>query len=415
MTSQRPSGSRAAQAGTGPRSRVARRLSSVRRAQWIGWGGVGLGVLAFYIALPPLLLRTPLPSLVLAFAGAAAGVAAIRAGERRLGWGAVAAAVVGAAGAVAATLSGEANLERVVVWSALGAAMLRFATPLTFAALGGVVSERSGVVNIGLEGMMLVGAFFGIWGADVTGSWVGGLAVAMAAGGLLALVHAVFAVTLRADQIVSGVALNILALGLTGYLFLDIYGADGTPGGIAEVPDISLPIGWIPVVGGTLERLNLLVWLGLLSVFITWLVIFRTALGLRLRSVGENPRAAETVGISVYRTRYLAVVTSGMLAATGGAFLSIGFVHSFSQNMTAGRGYIALAAVIFGRWRPGGALAAALLFGFSSALAQRLPDFYPSAATLLQALPYVLTLIAVAGVIGRSTPPAADGVSYKRG
>jgi ABC-type uncharacterized transport system permease subunit len=400
---------------TSPTPRAARRLSSVSGAQWAGWGGIALGLLAFYIALPPLLLRTPLPSLALALVGAVAGIMAIREGERRLGWGAVAAAVVGGAGAVAATLSGEANLERVAVWSALGAAMLRFATPLTFAALGGVISERSGVVNIGLEGMMLVGAFFGIWGADVTGSWVGGLAVAMVAGGMLALIHAVFAVSLRADQIVSGVAVNLLALGLTGYLFLDVYGAEGTPGGIAEVPDLNLPIGWIPVVGGSLERLNLLVWLSLLGVLVVWIVIFRTALGLRLRSVGENPRAAETVGISVYRARYLAVVASGMLAAMGGAFLSIGFVHSFSQNMTAGRGYIALAAVIFGRWRPGGALAAALLFGFSSALAQRLPVFSPSTATLFQALPYVLTLIAVAGVIGRSTPPAADGVPYTRG
>lgn len=384
-------------------------------AQKTGWAGVAVGLLAFYIALPPLMLRTPLPSLALALAAAVAGVAAMRAGERRLGWGALAAAVVGGAGALAATLSGEANLERVVVWSALGAAMLRYATPLTFAALGGVVSERSGVVNIGLEGMMLVGAFFGIWGADVTGTWVGGLLVGMAAGGVLGLLHAVFAVSLRADQIVSGVAVNLLALGLTGYLFLDIYGEEGTPGGIAQVPDVNLPIGWIPVVGGALERLNLLVWLSLLGVLLTWLVVFRTPLGLRLRSVGENPRAAETVGISVYRVRYLAVVASGMLAAMGGAFLSIGFVHSFSQNMTAGRGFIALAAVIFGRWRPGGALAAALLFGFSSALAQRLPVFSPSTATLFQALPYVLTLIAVAGVIGRSTPPAADGIPYTRG
>jgi general nucleoside transport system permease protein len=137
-------------------------------------------------------------------------------------------------------------------------------------------------------------------------------------------------------------------------------------------------------------------------------------LGLRLRSVGENPKAAETVGINVFKVRYAAVIASGALAALGGAFLSIGFVHSFSPNMTAGRGFIALAALIFGRWRPGGLLAATLLFGFSSALAQRLPEFSPQLATLFQALPYVLTLIAVAGVVGRSTPPAADGVPYTR-
>ena len=145
-----------------------------------------------------------------------------------------------------------------------------------------------------------------------------------------------------------------------------------------------------------------------------WIVVFRTRLGLRLRSVGENPRAAETVGVSVYRMRYGAVLASGALAALGGAFLSIGFVHSFTQNMTAGRGFIALAAVIFGRWKPLGLLGATALFGFSSALAQRLPEFSEQAATLFQALPYVLTLIAVAGLVGRSTPPAADGVPYRR-
>ena len=147
---------------------------------------------------------------------------------------------------------------------------------------------------------------------------------------------------------------------------------------------------------------------------ITWVVVFRTPPGLRLRSVGENPLAAETAGLSVVRTRYLAVTMSGVLAGAGGAYLSIGFVHSFSENMTVGKGFIALAALIFGRWRPGGALAAALLFGFSTALAQRLPVFSPSAATLFQALPYVLTLIAVAGVVGRSIPPAAIGRPLER-
>lgn len=389
-------------------------VRGLERSTVAGWGGIAVGLLAFYVALPPLMVRTPVPSLVLAVAAAAAGVWTLRAGRRRLGWGALVAALAGALGAIAATQSGEANLERVVVWSALTAAMLRYATPLTFAALGGVVSERSGVVNIGLEGMMLTGAFFGIWGADFMGGWVGGLLVGMLAGGVLALVHAVFAVTLRADQIVSGFALNFIALGVTGYLFLHTYGERGTPDGVPAVPDVSLPIHWIPFFGPALEKLNLLVWLSLLLVFLVWLFVFRTPAGLRLRSVGENPRAAATVGISVIKVRYLAVVTSGVLAALGGAFLSIGFVHSFNQNMTQGKGFIALAVVIVGKWRPVGALAAALLFGFCSALAQRLPVFSPSSATLLEALPYVVTLIAVAGVIGRSTPPAADGIPYAK-
>jgi ABC-type uncharacterized transport system permease subunit len=389
-------------------------LSAVERPVWAGWGGVVLGILAFWLALPPLLVRTPVPSLVVA--AAAIGLAAwtVREGKRRLGWGAVVSGVAGAVGAIAATQSGEGNLERVVVWSALAAAMLRFATPLIFAALGGVVSERAGVVNIGLEGMMLVGAFFGIWGADITDGWIGGLLIGMIAGGVFGLVHAVFAVTLRADQIVSGFAINFLALGITGYIFLDIYGEQGTPDGLPEVPDVVLPIDWIPFFGPALERLNLLVWIALLLVLGVWLFVFRTPQGLRLRSVGENPRAAATVGISVYWVRYLAVVASGVLASLGGAFLSIGFVHSFNQNMTAGRGFIALAVVIVGKWRPGAALAAALLFGFAQALAQRLPVFSESSATLLQALPYVVTLIAVAGLVGRSVPPAADGVPYSK-
>jgi len=386
----------------------------VERPVLAGWGAIALGIFAFWLALPPVLVRTPVPSLVLTLAAIGLGVWVIREGQRRLGWGAVVCGVLCAVGAIAATESGEGNLERVVVWSALTAAMLRYATPLVFAALGGVVSERAGVVNIGLEGMMLVGAFFAIYGADLLGGWFAGLLLGMLAGGVLALVHAVFAISLRADQIVSGFAVNFLALGITGYVFLHHYGEQGTPDGLPQVPDVSLPIDWIPFFGPALEKLNLLVWVALVLVFLVWLFVFRTPSGLRLRSVGENPRAAATVGISVYKTRYLAVVASGVLAAMGGAFLSIGFVHSFNQNMTAGRGFIALAVVIVGKWRPVAALAAALLFGFSQALAQRLPVFSESSSTLLQALPYVVTLIAVAGLVGRSTPPAADGVPYSK-
>jgi ABC-type uncharacterized transport system permease subunit len=389
-------------------------VASADRPVYAGWGGVALAVLAFWLALPPAMVRSPVPSLVLAAGAAALGAWAVREGRRRVGWGAIVAAVLCAVGAVAATRSGEGNLERVVVWSALAAAMLRFATPLVFAALGGVLSERSGVVNIGLEGMMLAGAFFAIYGGDLLGGWVGGLALGMVAGGVFALVHAVFAVSLRADQIVSGFAINFLALGITGYVFLHHYGEQGTPEGLPAVPDVSLPIDWIPFFGPALDNLNLLVWVALILVVLVSVFLFRTPTGLRLRSVGENPRAAATVGISVYRVRYLAVVASGVLAAMGGAFLSIGFVHSFNQNMTAGRGFIALAVVIVGKWRPGAALAAALMFGFSQALAQRLPVFSESSATLLQALPYVVTLVAVAGLVGRSIPPAADGVPYAK-
>ena len=389
-------------------------LSAVERTTWLGWGGIALGILAWWIALPPLLVRSPIPSVILALVAMGLGVATVRDGVLRLGWAAVFAGAIGGIGAVAATQSGTGNLEDVVVWSALAAAMLRYATPLVFGALGGVISERAGVVNIGLEGMMLMGAFFGIYGADLLGGWFPGLLLGMVAGGALALIHAVFAISLRADQIVSGFAVNFLALGITGYIFLHHYGEEGTPDGLPAVPEVSLPIGWIPFIGPALDNLNLLVWVALILVGVMSVFLFRTPTGLRVRSVGENPRAAATVGISVYWVRYLAVVASGMLAAMGGAFLSIGFVHSFNQGITAGRGFIALAVVIVGKWRPGAALAAALLFGFTQALAQRLPAFSESSATLLQALPYVVTLIAVAGLVGRSIPPAADGVPYSK-
>jgi ABC-type uncharacterized transport system permease subunit len=380
----------------------------------VGWAGIALGVLAFFVAVPPIMVRSAVPIVVLALLAIAAGAFAVGADERRIGWGAIAAGVFGIAGGIAATRSGQAHLEETVVWGALLASTLRYATPLTLGALGGLFSERAGVINIALEGMMLIGAFFGAYGADKTGSWILGIVIAVIAGAVFAAIHALFAVTLRADQIVSGTALNLLAVGITGYLYVDIYGTQGTPDDLPGVPDVQLPIKSVPLLGDVFGQLNLMVWLTLALVLVTWVVVFRTSTGLRLRSVGENPLAAGTAGLSVVRTRYLAVMTSGGLAAMGGAFLSIGFVHSFSQNMTAGRGFIALAALIFGRWRPGGALAATLLFGFGSALAQRLPVFSPSGAVLFQALPYVLTLIAVTGVIGRSIPPAALGRPLSR-
>jgi ABC-type uncharacterized transport system permease subunit len=393
---------------------VATRAPSALSAKNAGWAGVALGFLAFFIAVPPLLVRSPGVVIVLGLLAIGAGAYAVGGGATRHGWGAIVAGAAGIAGGYAATKSGEGNLKTVVVWGALLAATLRYATPLAFGALGGLYSERSGVINIALEGMMLAGAFFGAWGADITGSWIGGIAIAMIAGGVFGLIHALFAVHLHADQIVSGTAINLLAVGITGYLYIDIYGDQGTPDNLPGVPDVHLPIKSVPLLGDVFGQLNLLVWVALALVVVTWVVVFRTPAGLRLRSAGENPLAAETAGLSVVRTRYLAVMTSGALAALGGAFLSIGFVHSFTQNMVAGRGFIALAALIFGRWRPGAALAATLLFGFGSALAQRLPTFSPSGAVLFQALPYVLTLIAVTGLVGRSIPPAALGRPLER-
>jgi simple sugar transport system permease protein len=388
----------------------------------VGIVGIALGALSFWLALPPVHARTAVVPVAVGIVGAAAGIWAVSRRERRVGWGAIAAALLGIVGAILATRSSITHLDIVVFWGALVTATLRWATPLTFAAIGGMFSERSGVVNIGLEGMMLTGAFFGALGADKTGSWEGGLLIAMAAGSALALVHAFFAIHLRADQIVGGTAINFLALGITGYLYVDIYGQQGTPTNLPAIPDVHF--GWLQHVpphalGSFLDnsfgQMNLMVWLMFPLLIVSYIVVFKTPIGLRIRAVGEHPRAADTVGISVYAVRYSSVVVSGVLAALGGAYLSIGFVHSFSEGMTNGRGFIALAALIFGGWRPFGAFGAALLFGFSSALALRLPDAYGSSAgTLFQALPYVLTLVAVAGVIGRSIPPAAIGRSYKK-
>ena len=382
-------------------------------ARAAAWTGIGLAALAWYLTLPPLLVRTPAPSLVIAAVAVAAGVYAIREGARRLGWIAVVVAAIAAIAAVVATQSGEGNLERVFVWSAIIAATLRLATPLIFAAMGGILSERSGVIALGLEGMMLMGAFFGIFGSDLLGSWFLGLLTGVAAGALLGLVHAFVSIHLRADQVVSGTAVNILALGITGYVFIYHYGTQGTPGQVSRVPDLTIPlVDEIPFVGDAIGRMSWLTLLALVLVPVLTVYLFRTRSGLRLRSVGEKPRAADSLGLPVLRTRYLAVVASGALAAIGGVYLSVALLGSFNENMTAGRGFIALAAVIFGSWRPLGALAGALLFGASSVLAQRLPVFSESTAVLFEALPYVLTLVVVAGVIGRSRPPAAIGVPY---
>jgi ABC-type uncharacterized transport system permease subunit len=391
------------------------------RATWerrVGVCGIALGALAFWIALPPLKSRALGFPIALGIVAAACGIYALTRGDRRVGGGALAAGLLGIVLGILATRSSVGHLESVVTWSALVAAALRYATPLTFAAIGGMFSERSGVVNIGLEGMMLTGAFFGIWADVKSGSWFVGLLAAMAAGAVLALIHAFFAIHLRADQIVGGTAINFLAVGITGYLFIQQFGDQGTPGTISQIPDVHLGfLKDVYFIGPAFGQLNVMIYVMFAVLVLSYIVMFRTPYGLRIRACGEHPRAAETVGISVYRTRYVAVTVSGILSALGGAYLSIGFVHSFNENMTNGRGFIGLAALIFGNWRPLGAFSAALLFGFSSAIADRMQtynDSLPGIDVLIQSLPYVLTLIAVAGVIGRSVPPAAVGRPYEK-
>lgn len=298
------------------------------------------------------------------------------------------------------------------------AATLRLATPIALAALGGVVTERSGVTNIALEGCMLVGAFFGIVAADRSHNiWIA-LAVALLAGLLLAGLHAYASISLRSDQIVSGMALNILALGLTTYLDYQLYGTTGTPADLPSVPDVGLGfLGSVPYVGTAIGGQNGIVWVALVLVILVQLFLFRTIAGLRLRAVGEHPRAAETVGLRVRRIRYAAVLASGALAALGGVYLSLAVAHSFTDGMTGGRGFIGLAAMIFGRWTPVGALAASIVFGYGNALSTSLQGAsigdLKVPVQLLGTLPYILTVLAVAGLVGRSRPPAADGLPYE--
>ena len=382
----------------------------------VGTVGIVLGVVAFVLAIPPFTSRSPLWPILIGMVAVLFGIASLSRGGGRVGGGAIAAGVVGGGLAVLAMQSSVGNLNQVFTASLI-ASMLVFATPLTYAALGGMFSERSGVVNIGLEGMMLMGAFWGIWGADKTGSWVWGVVIAMLSGGLLALVHAFFSIHLRADQIVGGTAVNFLALGITGYFFVQLYHGQNIPTGVSQIPDVRLASeSSHSFFADSIGHLNLMIWVGILFVPLSYVVLFKTPIGLRIRACGEHPRAADTVGINVYLVRYGAVVLSGILAAMGGAYLTVGYLNTFNENVTAGRGFIALAAMIFGNWRPAGAFAAALLFGFSSALALKL-QAYPSLsndATLLKILPYVLVLVAVAGVIGRTEAPAADGKPYAR-
>ena len=405
---------------------IAGRLGGIRWSdpKTIGIGGIAIGAIAFWLALPPLASRTAVLPILLGLLAIAAGIWTWSREQHRIGGGAVAAGVLGISLGVLATRSSEAHLDTVVVWSALLAATLRYATPLTFAAIGGLFCERSGVINVALEGMLLTGAFFGIWGAIWAHGWapgwewVIGLITASLAGMAMAAIHAVWAIHLKVDQIISGTAINFLALGITGYIFIDKYGDSGTPGNIADygIPDVHLHFlaDWY-FVGPILGQLNLMIWLSFVLLIATYVFVFRTPYGLRLRAVGEHPRAADTVGISVYKIRYTAVIASGAIAAMGGAYLSLGFVHSFNENMTSGTGFIGLAALVFGKWRPFPTWCATLLFGFSSALSDRLPSAYGNQwGTLFNALPYVLTIVAVAGVIGRSIGPAAAGRPYEK-
>jgi len=291
------------------------------------------------------------------------------------------------------------------------------AVPLTLGALSGLLCERSGVINIAIEGQFLVAAFAGAVVGSATHSLWAGLACGGVAGGLIGLVLAVFTITYAADQIIVGVVLDVFALGLTSFFLQSVLVPNqATLNSPAVFGPIPMPLlDRIPVVGPLLFNANIFVYLTVIILVAVQLGLFHTRWGLRVRAVGEHPRAADTVGINVARIRYQNVVLGGLVAGIGGASFTIGSTGQFAPNMTAGLGYIALAAMIFGRWRPFGALAAALLFGFTDALQFTLSVLnVPIPSSFLTMFPYLATILAVAGLVGKVIPPAADGQYYAR-
>lgn len=292
---------------------------------------------------------------------------------------------------------------------------LALATPLIFGALGGVIGERAGVVNIAIEAQLLAGAFTAAIVGSATGTPWAGLVAAMVAGVLVALVLGVFAITYHVDQVIVGVVLNVLVIGVTTFLFRQVLAPNqATLNTVTPFPKLPIPLlSEIPIIGPILFTQTIVVYLMYVVVFVVWYGMYRTRWGLRMRAVGEHPQAADTVGINVARTRYMNVLIAGAIAGMGGAFYTLVSVPRFNPEMTAGAGFIALAAVIFGKWDPIKATLAALLFGFATNLQGVLSVIgSPVPSQFMLMLPYVVTIFAVAGLVGRSRPPAADGEPY---
>lgn len=333
---------------------------------------------------------------------------------------------------------GKDNVSPTIIIVSMMATTLSVATPLTLGALSGVLCERSGVVNLGIEGMMLSAAFFGwltsiymntIFGFSAMPSIVIGVLASILTGGLMALLHAVLSITFKVDQVIGGTVINILAIGITGFLnrqlFFEKNGIFGgkIPHAPGVLPTIHIPfLADIPLVGRIFEQQPIAI-AAITLVFVVHFMLFYTRWGLRTRAVGEHPRAADTVGINVERTRYINVIMGGMLAGLGGAYFTLESVPSFEPLMTNGRGFIALAAVIFGNWTPIGAWAAALVFGAAQALQINIQYFREQLTTqwvILQnayvvgMIPYLLTMLILTGLIGKNVAPAADGQPYEK-
>jgi ABC-type uncharacterized transport system permease subunit len=355
---------------------------------------------------------------------AIAGFMHHRVGERRVkflyGVGAVLFLPLVVVLALALSDRGSTNVLSLLVES------LRLGTPIALGALAGLWSERSGVVNIGIEGMMLAGAGIGFMVYSVLGEateawalWVAVLA-AVLVGGLMAALHAMLSITFKVDQIISGVVINLLALGTTSFIRSEIIVPGGNESG-QTLPEWEIPLlSDIPIVGEEVFVGQPIFYSMFVIYILTWIVLYKTPWGLRVRSCGENPHAAETLGINVIKVRYMAVILGGLIAGLGGAWFSLEQAGSFADNMTNGAGFIALAALIFGKWTPLGAFGGAMLFGFSRALGTRLQILevevsgFSIPSEFMQSVPFVVTIIVLAGVIGRAIPPAAVGQPFER-
>ena len=362
------------------------------------------------IEAPDLVLDTRISLYVLGGLVAIAGLGQLFGGFRRANLVLVFVAAVGIFSFLVWAVRGQSlNLTGMLVSS------LVRATPIALAALSGIYSERAGVVNIGIEGMMLVGAFVSVVFASVSNSlWVGVIG-GIASGALLALLHAVLSIRYRVDQVISGTVIIILALGVTSYLqraVLNLNPELNQPG--TAIAALSIPGLWrIPVLGPVFFNLSPVIYTMAVLLVVTHVVMYHTRWGLRVRSVGEHPRAADTLGIDVFKVRYISVLISGAVAGLAGSYMSIGSAGRFNEGMTAGKGFLGLAAMIFGNWNPAGAFAGSLIFGFFDSWQEKLSILQVGIPVdLLGMAPYLATMIVLAGVVGRARMPAADGEPY---
>lgn len=293
---------------------------------------------------------------------------------------------------------------------------IRLATPLIFTSLGELFSERTGMINIGLDGLMVIGAVSGFLGAYFThNAWLG-LVFGILGGIIFNLLYAFAAVTLNGDQIVNGMIINILAVGLSNYIYRLVFGITGNPTEIKGFKETAIPfLSNIPYIGKALFNHTFPVYMAFILIPLCYIFLYKTTFGLKLRAVGENPKAADSLGINVTKIRYIGCILCGGLSGLGGAYLSVAYMNKFLNNMVAGRGYIALAAVIFGKWKPQGIMWACLLFGFADGVQLRIQALgFKIPYQFLIMLPYVLTLVFLAGFIGKTVGPMANGQPYRR-